>query len=148
MNLTQSLKVEASRATAWRVITDVERWPEWTASVTRIERLDGGPMRVGSRARVEQPGLRPMVWTVTRLESENRFDWETHGVGIDIVASHGIEAAGGGLVFTNKLQMTGWLATLLMPFIRARVSRFVDMETRGWKKRCEALAGEASTHED
>jgi len=26
----------------WAVIADVERWPEWTPTVTRLQRLDRG----------------------------------------------------------------------------------------------------------
>ncbi|MGH8162495.1 MAG: SRPBCC family protein, partial [Gammaproteobacteria bacterium] len=110
MKLTKSVEAKASPATAWQVITDVEHWPEWTASVTRIKHLNEGPLSVGSRARVEQPGMRAMVWTVTRLESENRFDWETQAAGIHIVASHLIESEDDRLVFTNALQMAGWLS--------------------------------------
>lgn len=56
----------------WAVMTDVERWPEWTSSVERAERLDDGPLRVGSRARLKQPRFPPVVWTVTELELGGR----------------------------------------------------------------------------
>jgi len=37
--------------------------------MTSVERLDDGPITLGSRARVKQPGQRPAVWTVTELET-------------------------------------------------------------------------------
>ncbi|MGH8144917.1 MAG: SRPBCC family protein [Rhodanobacteraceae bacterium] len=139
---------KGSRATAWQVATNVEHWPEWTASVTRIQRLGGGPVHVGSRARVEQPGMQPLVWTVTRVEPEQRFDWETRTAGIRIAASHLIEPSDDGVVITNGLGMNGWLAALVAPFIRNRVQRFIEMETEGWKRRSETIETGTTSHAD
>ncbi len=43
--------IDAPPEVVWRVMTDVERWPEWTLTAERIERLDEGDFRLGSRAR-------------------------------------------------------------------------------------------------
>ena len=45
--------IDAPPEVVWRVLIDVERWPEWTPTTDRIERLDEGEFRLGSRARMK-----------------------------------------------------------------------------------------------
>src|SRR4051812_2732728 len=77
MHITDEVDIAAPAEVVWRLTEDIEEWPATTPTVTRVERLDGGPVGVGSRARVEQPGLPAKVWTVTRFERGSRFEWET-----------------------------------------------------------------------
>jgi len=51
-------------------------------TVQRVERLDAGPLRVASSARIKQPAQTPAVWTVTRLEPTREFTWETRRLGL------------------------------------------------------------------
>jgi hypothetical protein len=37
----------ADRARAWATLIDLDDWPQWTDSITAIDRLDNGPLRVG-----------------------------------------------------------------------------------------------------
>src|SRR5690606_29324938 len=50
-----SIEVAAPPATVWDVFADVERWPTWTGSVTRLTPLDGPDIEVGRRFEVVQP---------------------------------------------------------------------------------------------
>ena len=63
----RSVEIDAPARVVWDVFTDVERWPEWTASVTRIEALDGGELAVGKRFAIKQPRLPRLVWEVTEF---------------------------------------------------------------------------------
>lgn len=140
MRIVASGIVNAPRDAAWRVVTDIERMPEWTASMRRVQRLDAGELRVGSRAHIEQPGLRPATWTVTRLEPGHLFEWETVSPGVRVVGTHTIEAQGDALCCSTEIRMSGWLAPLLARLLRARVARYIGMELEGWKRRSETLA--------
>ena len=138
MELEVSVEVAAPAAKVWAVLAAVERWPEWTASVTSVRRLDGGELAVGSRARIRQPGLPAAAWRVTALEPGRYFEWEASGPGMKAVAAHEVRASvSGGSAVRLSLRQTGPLSWLL-GFWLAKVSRrYVEMEAQGLKRRCE-----------
>lgn len=49
-----TIDIHASPGRVWAVMSDIERWHEWTASITTVQRLDEGQIGVGSKARVKQ----------------------------------------------------------------------------------------------
>jgi Polyketide cyclase / dehydrase and lipid transport len=48
-----TVRVAAAPQRVWEVLADVENWPSWTPSVTSITRLDGGPLRIGSKVKIK-----------------------------------------------------------------------------------------------
>jgi len=120
---------------------NVERWPEWTPSVTAVERLEQSAFGIGSRVRVRQPKLKALVWQVSEFQPGHRFTWEARSVGIYAAASHAVSAdARGGSTVTLSIDQKGWLAWLLNPFISNLTRRYVEMEAQGLKKHCEEFA--------
>lgn len=69
MRLVDTIDIAAPAERVWPLTENVEAWPSFSPTMTRIERLDDAPIALGSRARVEQPAQRPAVWTVTRFEA-------------------------------------------------------------------------------
>ncbi len=67
MNFNITVEIQASPQTVWGVLREIKRWPEWTPTVTSIQRLDNGPLVVGSRARIRQPKLPPADWAEFHL---------------------------------------------------------------------------------
>ncbi len=94
MYIERSIDIDAAREKVWTVIIDVERWPEWTASVTSAAPLDKVPFQIGSQARPRQQRLPVAIWTVTAFEAEHYFAWQTVVPAVRTVAGHRVEVTG------------------------------------------------------
>ncbi|GIF70798.1 SRPBCC family protein [Asanoa siamensis] len=141
MMLTTSTDAHADLASAWAVLRDVTDWPRWTRSMTSVERLDEGPLRLGSRARIKQPGMPPLVWEVTTFVDEAEFSWTNHSPGVRTVGRHLIgTTAGGGTRITLELHQTGPLAGVLNLLSGRRNRRYLALEVAGLKAASEAAA--------
>lgn len=132
------IEIAAPAQRVWAVMMDVERWHEWTASIGKIDKLDAGPLRVGNRARIFQPKLRPNVWEVTELDEPNNFTWITRSAGITVTASHVVTPVNGGSRVRLQLVYSGLLAPLVARMFRDLNERYLGMEAQGLKKRSES----------
>ncbi len=139
MKLEHAISINAPPNVVWDVAVDVERWPEWTPSVTSVKRIDQGPFEMGSVALIKQPGLPAAEWTVTALTRGEQFTWESRRPGLRMIGSHGITATDGGAQSRLRIDMFGVVARLLWPLIRFSVQRALEQENTGLKKRCEAV---------
>jgi uncharacterized membrane protein len=138
MHQATSIDVDADAARVWAVITDVERWPEWTDSVTSLHLLDPAPLRVGSRALIEQPRLPRTQWTVTSVDEGREFVWEAMGPGVHTVATHGVEPLDDGRSrATLSIRQEGWLGAVVGRVYRGLTDRYLAMEAAGLKARSE-----------
>ena len=135
-----AVTVTAAPATIWSVVADVERWPEWTASTTRVERLDGGPFAVASRVRIKQPRFPPAVWKVTALEPERSFTWVSKAPGLISTGDHVIEPEGDGARVVLRIRQEGALGPIFGRLAARITRRYMEMEARGLKQRAEAAA--------
>ena len=104
-----SVDIAASPETVWSVMSDVEHWHEWTASVRSIRLLDKGPLRVGSRALIRQPRFPPAAWTVTAIDPGRSFTWKSGGPGLRVFANHRVVPVTGGTQATLALHYEGVL---------------------------------------
>src|SRR5262249_20686190 len=68
------------------ILLAIGHWPDWTPSVTEVERLDRSASGIGSRVRIRQPRLKAMVWRVSEFNQGRFFTSETRSPGLFIVA--------------------------------------------------------------
>ena len=133
-----AVEIRASPARIWPVLLDVEHWPEWTTSVSRVQRMDIGPLALGSRTRVWQPRLMPAVWCVTSLDQRSyNFTWSTHTLGVKIIARHQIIPIKSHSRVVLTLTYTGLLGALLSRLYRDITWDYLAREGNGLRQRCE-----------
>jgi hypothetical protein len=122
-----------------RVLTDVERWPESSASVTSVRRLERGSLGRGSRARIKQSKLPVLVWTVTEIEPLSHFTWCTTTLGVTTTARQVLTPAPDRRVtVTLSIERSGVLAWLTDLFYAGMTRRYLTMEIEGLKRVCES----------
>jgi uncharacterized membrane protein len=132
-----TVRVAAAPQRVWDVLADVEDWPSWTPSVTSVTRLDDGPLRVGSKAKIKQPRLPTTTWTVTELSPGESFMWIATGPGFRTTASHRVQPAESGSIVTLTLQQQGLVGGLVGWLTAGLTNRYLAMEGHGLKDRAE-----------
>jgi uncharacterized protein YndB with AHSA1/START domain len=144
VKLEYAIHIDAPPETVWEVTTDVERWPEWTPTVTSVEREDDGPLQVGSAARLSQLPMPKARWVVTELDPGRSFTWSTRVPGMHFTATHSMEACDGGTRNVLRVEAGGLTVLLAWPVVYLSIARALEQENEGLKARCEAMHGSAS----
>lgn len=141
MDFKISVDIAAPPEIVWSVMSDIEHWHEWTASVRSVRRFDTGPLRIGSRAVIRQPKFPPAMWKVTTIEPGRSFAWISGGPTMWVHAHHSVEPIPGGARATLGLHFQGPLARLLGRMTAAINDRYLAMEAAGLKQRSEHRQG-------
>lgn len=128
--------VDAPADQVWRTVEDVEKWPEWTPTMTEIRRLDDGDLRVGSRVEIRQPKQPVRTWTVTELTEGRSFTWTSTGRGMRLSADHVVTTDNGTTLVELTFSVAGPLAPLAALAGKA-VRTAVDTEAASLKAWCE-----------
>jgi uncharacterized membrane protein len=140
MRFQAATDVAAPAERVFDVYSDVAHWPDWTSSVTSVELLDPGPLRVGSRARMRQPGLPVAVWQVTELAPGRSFTWVARGPLIVTTGRHEVTPGGGAghVTVTATLEQAGPVGAVVGLLTSRLTNRYLQTEVRGLKAHCEA----------
>ena len=138
MEQSTTIDIAAPPQRVWEVWSNVEYWPDWTPTVTSVRRLDDGPLRLGSRAKVRQPRLPETEYLVTELTPGRSFTWVAAGPGVLTTARHEVEPLpDGGTRVRLSVSQAGWLGSVIGRFYRGLTRRYLANEANGLKARCE-----------
>lgn len=140
MRVAQRFTTRARPSTVWRILADVEHWPDWTPTVVEIKPLSSSRLMVGARYRVVQPKLRPAVYEVTECVPNKAFTWVQRLLGGTMAADHRLSPSGEAtqveLSFTSK----GLLANIIGRMLSRAIGDYVATEAASLKSRCDSLA--------
>lgn len=131
--------INAKSHRVWQVLSDVTRWPQWLPTVTRVVALNGEPIVVGARYLVQQPRLKPAVYTVTELEDSRRFVWEARLTGVRMIAEHAIvEKTPDVSEVILRFSFDGLLGSVVGRIFRPIITRYLAQEAAALKQVVES----------
>jgi carbon monoxide dehydrogenase subunit G len=128
--------VDAPADLVWHTVRDVEKWSEWTPTVTEIRVHGGGELRPQSVATVRQPKQPAREWTVTEL-TDRSFTWTSKGPGLRFSADHTVRTDGGATTVELTFSIAGPLAPVARLLAGKAIRWAVDTEAASLKKWCE-----------
>jgi len=134
---TTAIDIAASTDRVWQVMSDTDRWHEWTPSVTSVKRLGDRPFVVGTRAMIRQPKFPPALWKVTEIERGRSFTWVSTAPGLRVTGHHAVEPTAAGSRATLSLRMEGLFAGVFGLVTGAITERYIRLEASCLKARSE-----------
>lgn len=133
-----SVEIDAPASVVWDVFSDVERWPEWTASITRLVAIDGPGLAVGKRFEIKQPRMPRLVWEVTEVLPGTSWTWVQRSPGGSAVARHDVVAtADASALVRQQIDQRGLVGALVGRLMRGMTRRYLELEAQGLKARSE-----------
>ena len=129
-----AIEIDAPTTVVWDVFVDVERWPEWTASVERIVAPDGPGIEVGRRFEIKQPRMPNLTWEVTEVEPGVSWTWRQGSVGSTTFASHEVVPQGADRTLVKqRIDQRGPIGVMTGVLMRRLTKRYLDLEGQGLK---------------
>ncbi|HEX9641077.1 MAG TPA: SRPBCC family protein [Candidatus Krumholzibacteria bacterium] len=125
--VTVERRIERPPNMVWKVLSDIEAWPEWNPAVERAQL--SGALLPGAEFRWRASGVR--IHSVLRdVMRPSRLSWTGKTMGLRAVHVWEIEAVdgGGASLVRSRESLDGWW---LSPF-RRRIQHSVERSTAAW----------------
>ena len=137
--ISHELEIAAPIERVWDLTLDIERWPELTPTITSVERLEVGPLAVGSSARLVQPRHSPRVWTVTDLQAPTRFAWSARLGRVTMTGRHDLVRIDDHTTVNRlSLELSGIGAGVVARFAGKQLLAVIATENVGFKRAAES----------
>jgi uncharacterized membrane protein len=136
-----TITIDAPPEVVWAVYTDIEHWPEWTASVTSAQLNPTGPLEFDSRASIKQPRLPRVVWTVSTIQPNRSWTWHNRSPGATTLAHHTLaETPDGQTHVSLSIDQRGVIGRPVGWLLKRLTRRYLRLEAEGLRRRRETAA--------
>jgi len=131
------------------VLTDVTRWPAWTAAVRDATLVGGGALALHGVVRVRAPRLPERTWRVGEFQARRRrFTLEGEGLGGRASVRFALTTPDGDGARTRVSvvhERAGWIGSVMARITARTVGGHLQTLARDLKAHCETRrrAGEA-----
>lgn len=121
--------------TLWNLVGDLDRWDLMLPTIDEVTRLGPtGPIAVGTRFRVRQPGLIAAEWVVTDWSPGRGFTWEANAMGVRTTATHVLTAEGAATRLALGIGWAGPAGWLVRGLVSRRARSYLDQEAEGFAR--------------
>jgi uncharacterized membrane protein len=139
MKVQHQITISAPINLVWKTSIDIPNLPNWTPTIEEAKLLSEN-FNIGSTVLLKQPDMPHAVWTVTSLDEGKSFSWETKVSGLKMRATHILEETSSGLTKNIlELKVSGFIAMILWPMIKSKITKALQDENQGLKRYCEQV---------
>ncbi len=138
MRIENKIEIAAPIEKVWDMTLDVEKWPDHTSTMTSVQRLESGPLKIGSKVRIKQPGQRAKVWTVTLVDPPKGFAWTAKLMGMTMTATHLLKQSETGTKNALIVDIEGGPTPVLGAVLRGPILNAIKTENEGLKAAAES----------
>ena len=133
MLIEHHLPIDAPVEDLWALFIDLPRLAEVSPVMSAVEQLDAGPVGVGVRLRVTQPGAAPKLWTAVDVEEPVRTTWSTpfHG-GTMLVVRELTSLGEARCLLTLQIEVAGVRAQFAAAARRLALARGMEAEAEAF----------------
>jgi uncharacterized protein YndB with AHSA1/START domain len=108
--------IDAPATAVWKVLVDLDAWPQWGPTVSRAE-LDGAELTLGATGRVYTPVGIALPFKIIDFDGGRRWAWSVAGVP---ATSHSVEPDGNGC---RAGMSAPWWAPAYLPVLAIALQR-------------------------
>jgi len=130
--------IKAPIGTVWRVLSDLENWPSWNESVTKIK-VDG-PLQVGTSF-VWVGGGSKIVSRLEQVDPPKRIAWSGKTFGIRAMHVWELSGKGEGTQVHTEESFEGLVARLFRGYAKKVLAKALDQGLSSLKAEAEARKG-------